>query len=131
MVTIPKEVVDILNAPESAKILVTADEKGMPNAVPVHSIVPIQEDTIAFAEIFIIHSKQNLEKNKNAVITVIQAPAAYQLKGTFAGFQTSGPLFDNFAKKMAERGMTPKSVGLIKVNEVFAASPGQGSQKLA
>ena len=132
MVSIPKDVVDVLNAPDSVKILATANEKGMPNAVPVYSIVPITDDTVAFAEIFIIHTKQNLEKNKNANITVLKAPAtAYQLKGVFTGFQTSGPVFDNFAKKMAERKMPMKSVGLIKINEVFAASPGQGSKKLA
>ena len=132
MVSIPKDVVEVLNAPDSVKILATADEKGMPNAVPVYSIVPVSDDTIAFAEIFIIHTKQNLEKNKNANVTVYKAPAtAYQLKGTFDGFQTSGPIFDNFAKKMAERKMPIKSVGLIKINEVFAASQGQGSKKLA
>ena len=132
MVNIPKEVVEVLNAPDSVKILATADERGMPNAVPVYSIVPINDDTIAFAEIFIIHTKRNLEKNKNANVTVFKAPAtAYQLKGMFDGFQTSGPVFDNFAKKMAERKMPMKSVGLIKINEVFAASPGQGSKKLA
>jgi uncharacterized protein len=132
MVSIPKDVVEVLNAPDSVKILATADEKGIPNAVPVYSIVPIRDDTIAFAEIFIIHTKQNLEKNKNANVTVYKAPAtAYQLKGTFDGFQTSGPIFDNFAKKMAERKMPIKSVGFIKINEVFAASPGQGSKKLA
>lgn len=132
MANIPKEVVDVLKAPDSVKILVTADEKGVPNAVPVYSISPVNDDTVAFAEIMIIHSKQNLEKNKNASVTVFKAPAtAYQLKGMFAGFQTSGPVFDTFSKKMSERGMSIKSVGLIKINEVFAASPGQGSKKLA
>jgi predicted pyridoxine 5'-phosphate oxidase superfamily flavin-nucleotide-binding protein len=131
-VNIPKEVVEVLNAPDSVKILATADEKGMPNAVPVYSIVPIRDDTVAFAEIFIMHTKQNLAKNKNVNLTVFKASStAYQLKGTFDGFQTSGQLFDNFAKKMAERKMPMKSVGLIKINKVFAASPGQGSKKLA
>lgn len=133
MVNIPKEVVDILNAQDSIKILASADENGMPNAVPVYSITPISDDTLAFAEMMIIHTKHNLEKTKKASVTVFKLPAtAYQLKGTFVGFQTSGQLFDNFAKRMAEYKLPPvKSVGIIKVEEVYAASPGAGSKKLA
>ena len=133
MVAIPKEVVDILNAQDSIKILASADENGVPNAVPVYSITPISNDTLAFAEMMIKHTKQNLEKMGKASVTVFKLPAtAYQLKGTFLGFQTSGLLFDNFSKRMAEYKLPPvKSVGTIKVEEVFAASPGSNSKKLA
>jgi hypothetical protein len=89
-----------------------------------------------------------LEKTGKASVTVLNSwglsagsqflpVTAYQLKGTFLGFQTSGPLFDDFSKRVAEmraRGikLPPlKSVGTIRVDEVFAASPGLNSQKLA
>lgn len=69
----------------------------MPNAAPVYSLTPVSEDTLAFAEMMIIHTKHNLEKTKKASVTVFKLPAtAYQLKGAFIGFQTSGQLFDNF-----------------------------------
>ncbi len=133
LTVIPKEVVDVLNAQDSIRILVSVDENGVPNAVPVYSITPIGDDTLAFAEMMIIHTKHNLEKTKRASVTVFKLPAtAYQLKGKFLGFQTSGPLFDNFAKKMAEHKFPPiKSVGTIKIDEVFSASPGANSKKLA
>ncbi len=145
MVAIPQEVLDVLNMQDSIKILASVDENGLPNAVPVGSIHVINDETLAFAEEFIIHTKHNLEKTKKASVTVLKLPAgwggagatAYQLKGTFLGFQTSGPLFDNFEKRNAEmraRGykLPPlKSVGTIRVDEVFAASPRLNSQKLA
>jgi predicted pyridoxine 5'-phosphate oxidase superfamily flavin-nucleotide-binding protein len=148
LVAIPKEVLDMLNAQDSIKILASADENGVPNAVPVGSITPISDDTLAFVEQFIIHTKHNLEKTGKASVTVLNrwglsangeflTVTAYQLKGTFLGFQTSGPLFDKFSRRVAEvraRGlkMPPlKSVGTIRVDEVFAASPGLNSQKLA
>jgi predicted pyridoxine 5'-phosphate oxidase superfamily flavin-nucleotide-binding protein len=133
LTVIPKEVVEVLKAQDSIKILASADENGVPNAVLVYSITPISEDTLAFAEMMIIHTKHNLDKTKKASVTVFKLPAtAYQLKGTFIGFQTSGPLFDNFAKMMAEHKLPPvKSVGTIKVEEVFSASPGANSKKLA
>jgi hypothetical protein len=56
----------------------------------------------------------------------------YQLKGTFVGFQTSGPIFENFSKKVKDAmNLQIKSVGLIKIDAVYSAAPGQDSKKLA
>jgi hypothetical protein len=133
LVSIPKEVMDVLSASDSAKMLATVDGKGIPNVVPVWSIVAVDPETIAFAELFIKKTKENLEKNKEVAIAVFKGPmTGYQLKGTFSGFQTSGPIFDSFAKKIMEAmKMQIKSVGIIKVGAVFSASPGQDSKKLA
>jgi len=148
LVAIPKEVLEILNAQDSIKVLASVDENCVPNAVYVGSMKPINDDTLAFAEEHIIHTKHNLEKTGKASVTVLSRwglsadgqilPVnAYQLKGTFLGFQTSGPLFDEFSKHVAEmraRGLKLpplKSVGTIRVDEVYAASPGAGSEKLA
>jgi predicted pyridoxine 5'-phosphate oxidase superfamily flavin-nucleotide-binding protein len=124
---------DVLSASDSAKMLATVDAKGIPNVVPVWSIVAVDAETIAFAELFIKKTKENLEKNKQVAIAVFKGPmTGYQLKGTFSGFQTNGPIFENFAKKIMEAmKMQIKSVGIIKVDTVFQASPGQDSKKLA
>ena len=124
---------DVLSTSDSAKMLATVDAKGIPNNVPMWSFVAIDPETIAFAEVFIIKTKENLEKNKQVAIAVFKGPmTGYQLKGTFSGFQTSGPVFDNFAKKIMDAmKMQIKSVGIIKVTDVFSASPGQNSKKLA
>ncbi len=133
MVSIPKDVIDVIGAPDSAKMLATVDADGVPNVVPVWSIIAVDSETIAFAELFIKKTKENLENNKKVAIAVFKGPmVGYQLKGTFAGFQTSGPVFENFSKKvMSSMKLQIKSVGFIKVDEVFAASPGQNSKKLA
>jgi predicted pyridoxine 5'-phosphate oxidase superfamily flavin-nucleotide-binding protein len=133
MVNIPKEVMDVLAASDSAKMIATTDVKGIPNVVPVWSITAVDSETIAFAELFIKRTKENLENNKNAAIAVFKGPmTGYQLKGTFVGFQTSGPIFENFSKKVKEAmNLQIKSVGLIKIDAVYSASPGQDSKKLA
>jgi len=132
LVSIPKEVMDVLSASDSAKMLATVDAKGIPNVVPLW-FVAVDPETIAFAEVFIKKTKENLEKNKQVALAVFKGPmTGYQLKGTFSGFQTSGPVFDNFAKKSMEAmKIQIKSVGIIRVTEVFCASPGQNSKKLA
>jgi predicted pyridoxine 5'-phosphate oxidase superfamily flavin-nucleotide-binding protein len=133
MVNIPKEVMDVLAVSDSAKMIATTDAKGIPNVVPVWSITAVDSETIAFAELFIKRTKENLENNKNAAIAVFKGPmTGYQLKGTFVGFQTSGPIFENFSKKVKEAmNLQIKSVGLIKIDAVYSASPGQDSKKLA
>ena len=120
MVSIPKEVMDVLNASDSAKMIATIDDKGIPNVVPLWFVV-VDPETIAFAEVFIKRTKENLEKNKQVALAVFKGPmTGYQLKGTFSGFQTSGPIFDDFAKKSMEAmKIKIKSVGIIKVTEVF------------
>jgi hypothetical protein len=58
--------------------------------------------------------------------------SGYQLKGTFTEFQTSGSIFDSFSKNVMElMKIQIKSLGIIQVNEVFEASPGKNSKKLA
>ena len=133
MAKIPKEVVDVISAQDSAKMMATADTKGIPNVVPVWSIATVDSETIAFADLFIKKTKENLAKNKNVAIAAFKGPiTGYQIKGTFVEFQTSGPVFEEFSKKiMAAMKMQIKSVGIVKVTEVFAASPGQDSKKLA
>lgn len=132
MVNIPKEVSDVISSADSAKMMATVDSKSVPNVVPVWSVIAVDSETIAFAEIFIKKTKENLEKNKNVAIAVFKGPTTgYQLKGTFVGFQTSGPVFENFSQKiMAAMKMQIKSVGIIKVDAVYSASPGQNSKKL-
>jgi uncharacterized protein len=133
MVNIPKEVIDVLAAPDSAKMIATTDAQGAPNIAPVWSITAVDQETIAFAELFIKRTKENLEATKKAAIAVFKGPTTgYQLKGTFVGFQTSGPIFETFSKNvMAAMKLQIKSVGLIKVDAVYSASPGQDSKKLA
>jgi len=133
MVNIPKDVMDILSAADSAKMMATVDAQGIPNVVPVWSIMAVDPETIAFAEIFIINTKKNLEKNKKVAIAVFKGPTTgYQLKGTFMGFQTTGPVFENMSKRLKEaRNLQVKSVGVIKVDSVFSAQGGQNSKKLA
>ncbi len=121
-----------MNAKDAIKVLATADENGVPNVAHVWSIMPVGQEQVAFAEMFIKKTKQNLEKNKKVAISVFKAPAiSYQLKGTFVGFQTSGQIFDDISKMLGERNMKVISAGVVNVDEVFAGSPGAGSKKLA
>jgi uncharacterized protein len=82
-------------------MIATTNAEGLPNVVPLWSITAVDSETIAFAELFIKRTRENLERNKKVAIAVFKGPmTGYQLKGTFAGFQTSGLLVENFSQNV-------------------------------
>jgi hypothetical protein len=130
-----KEVMDFLNDPGSAKVLATADSAVSEiNAVPKGSLRAIGDDIIAFADIFGDKTNKNLQLNKkvSALAFKTSPPGGYQIKGTFLGFQTSGELFDRFAKEVKEKiKLDIRAIGTIRVDEVYAVAPPEPGKKIA
>jgi len=129
-----KEVMDAFNDPNSAKVLATAGTALEINAVPKGSLRAIDEETVAFADIFGDKTNKNLGANKKVVALAFKTTpvAGYQIKGTFLGFQKSGELFDRFAREVKERiKLDIKGVGTIQGDEVYAVAPPQAGKKIA
>ena len=106
MAKMSKEVMDVFNDPSSAKVLATAGSSVLEiNAAPKGSLRAVSEEVIAFADIFGDKTNKNLQLNKkvSALAFKMSPVAGYQIKGTFLGFQTSGELFDRFAKEVKEK----------------------------
>ena len=132
MAKIPPEVMELFNTPDATKVMGTVDKNGIPNVVPLGSIRAVSDDTITFMEMFHIKTKENLLSNKKATVLAVKGMKAYQIKGTFTGYTSSGPLFDNMYKVSMEKFKLPiKSVGTIKVDAVYSCIPGENSRKLA
>ena len=129
-----KEVMDVFNDPKSVKVLATAGTILEIDAVPKGSLRALDEELIAFADIFGDKTNQNLEVNKKVAALAIRMDpvAGYQIKGTFQGFQTSGGLFDRFAKEVKEKiKLDIRGVGTIRVDEVYAVAPPDPGKKIA
>ena len=135
MAKLPKEAVEVFNDPGSAKVLATVGSSALEvNAVPKGSLRAVSEEVIAFADIFGDKTNKNLQLNKkvSAVAFKMNPVSGYQVKGTFLGFQTSGELFDKFAKEVKERiKLDIKAVGTIRVDEVYAVAPPEPGKKIA
>ncbi|MEW6613893.1 MAG: pyridoxamine 5'-phosphate oxidase family protein [Thermodesulfobacteriota bacterium] len=131
MAKMSKEVMDMFNDQGASKVLATVDKKGIVNVVPKGTLSALDDETVAFADIFGSKTNKNLEETKKATALSFKfPPAGYQVKGTFQGFQTSGPLFDQFAKNVKEKmKLDVKGVGTIKVDEVFTVNPRDAAKK--
>lgn len=121
----PKVVQDLFNDPDAIKFLATVDTEGKPNVVMISSLVAIDEETLAFADLMMNKTKKNLLATKKVAATVFKPPmASYQVKGTFEGFQTSGFLVDVFNEADQLRYssyLNVKQAGTIRVEEVYLA----------
>jgi hypothetical protein len=59
-------------------------------------------------------------------------PVGYQIKGTFQGFETSGEIYDSYAKRVKEQiNMDIPAVGIIKVDSIFALGPPEPGLQIA
>jgi predicted pyridoxine 5'-phosphate oxidase superfamily flavin-nucleotide-binding protein len=128
------EVMELLKDVQVPKALATCDERGTLNVVPKGTLTAIDEETLAFADIWGDKTNVNLKATQRAAVAVFKMslpPVGYQVKGTFQGFQTSGPVFDTFAKQTKEMlKLDTKSVGVIRVDEVYSAAPPNPGAKL-
>jgi predicted pyridoxine 5'-phosphate oxidase superfamily flavin-nucleotide-binding protein len=135
MAKMSKEIMDVFNDPSSAKVLATAGSTALEvNAAPKGSLRAVSDEVIAFADIFGGKTNKNLQLNKkvSALAFKMSPVTGYQVKGTFLGFQTSGELFDRFAKEVKEKiKLDIRAVGTIRVDEIYAVAPPEPGKKIA
>jgi predicted pyridoxine 5'-phosphate oxidase superfamily flavin-nucleotide-binding protein len=137
MVDVPSDLFELLTSrdPGILKAIVTVNAEGIPNIAPMGSITALDFDVIAFGDVSLLHTRENLEgNNQRVVIFVYKAPTtAYQIKGTFLNFQDSGAIYEQFVDVLAEMGAKAslRAVGLVKVDAVYSSKPGDYSKKLA
>lgn len=139
MAKLPQEVKDILQDQTVPKVVATVDSDGNPNVTPKTSLMNIDDETLAFADLYGRRTRtfKNLETTKKVSVLAFKVPVAppftaYQIKGTFAGYHDAGPLFDQFAKALKEAlGVDIAGVGMVKVDAVYSQSPQDAGKQLA
>lgn len=126
MEVLSDEAMSLFNNPGASKVLSTIDSLGALNVVPKGSLSAIDKKTLIYAEIAGGKTEKNLKPgNRVAALAFTVSPlAGYQVKGRFEGFQTNGSLFEKVGKKVKEMiHVDIRSVGVIKIEEVFSVAP--------
>jgi len=130
MVKMPKEVMDMFNDWGVSKAIATVDSAGKLNVVPVLTFSVVDEETLAFADVFLGKTKANLDATKTVAVTAFKGTKGYQIKGTFLEFQDAGAIFAKKKELVKEKlKLDAKSVGLINVEEVYSVSVGPEAGK--
>ena len=130
MTRIPKEVQEFMK--DQLAWCATAATDGVPNTTPKGTVRIIDEEHIAFADLFSRKTRTNLQENPHVAITFIDEKShkGYQIKGS-AQMLASGPLFDQIATELKKAPNMPplKYVVNIKVDAIFDQSVGQEAGK--
>lgn len=121
---IPKEIQDFI--PGKMAWVATADSAGRPNAAPKGSMQIIDDQTLLYADIFPKKTADNLEKNPQISVSIVDGGKGYQLKGRAEQLK-SGPAYDQLKAAMAEKFPNlppPKHAVRITVEEIYSLTPG-------
>ena len=118
---------EALKGEMTPKFLATRNTEGMPNVVPVVSLLPAddQPDTLFFGNFLLRKSIKNLEEDTRVgVLVITQALQGWILKGNFLGFQRTGPYVDqqmssSLLRYNAYTGI--RNAGIIRVRSVEEA----------
>jgi len=123
----PRQVMEKFNHPKAIKFLATVGEDGRPNVVCIASLRAMDEETLIYADTVGVKTRKNLKPNSPVAANVLlpEKSISYQVKGTFLGFQTSGPHFE-FLNYLPEFRYNTyfgvRAAGVIRVDEVYSAS---------
>jgi hypothetical protein len=131
----PKEIMEPFNNPRAVKFLATVDEDGKPNNAMIGSMMAVDEETLAFADMMMKKTRVNLESTGKVAATVWKpAMASFQVKGKFAGWVTAGPIIDMYNQPDPIRLSVTSNVdkvGLIKVEEIYLSQMPFPGRRLA
>ncbi len=127
MAKMPQQVIDKFNHPRAVKFLATVGEDGRPNVVYIASLRAVDDETLIYADTVGVKTKKNLKPSSPVAINVLlqEKLVSYQVKGTFQGFQTSGPYFELLNSLHEFKYNTyfgVRAAGVIRVDEVYSAS---------
>lgn len=123
-VNIPKEIQDFI--PGKMAWVATVDASGRPNVAPKGSMRIIDDQTLLYADIFPKKTSDNLAKNPQIAVSIVEGHVGYQFKGR-AEQLSSGPAYEEVKAALAEKMPDlppPKCAVRITVEEIYSLTPG-------
>ena len=127
MVKVPEEIRNVFEKQRVIPIA-TADMKARPNVILVGMWFWADDETIVISDNYLNKTKKNIEENPQIALNGWADGKSYQIKGR-AHFEASGPLAER-VREIANRGERKypgKAALVIKVEEVYRGSGGQGA----
>ncbi len=119
MTALPAKVKDFLNRPEPVKMLVTADSSGQPRGIVCGSIFVPDDETLAIGEVFMNTTKNNLEMNPKAAVTVAFGGEAYNISVSVIARHTEGDLLNVMNERLSKVNLKARAVWTFMVEAVF------------
>ncbi len=114
---------------ESTKIISTVAEDGEVHSIVAGSIIVVDDDTMAVAEVFMNTTSANLRANSKVALLAIKGMESYLVSATVQNRFTDGELFDKFSKMFESMKFKPKAVWTFSVDKIYDEGAGANSGK--
>jgi uncharacterized protein len=128
MAKLTKEMKDLIKK-QKVCFVATADKNGKSNVSPKGSIYVVDDETLAFADLYSQKTRANLKANPNIALAVVDLKAlkGYQFKGK-AELLEEGNIYNDvvcYLQTLPMRLPDPQYVVKIKVEEIFNLGMGK------
>lgn len=129
---LPTEVMDLINDPQSIKILSTSSGGDMLHSVPLGSLNALSPDAIVCGKILMKETHDNLGKAQKShgfvSVLAVKGKEAYQVRCKPKEFSIDGPIFQALRGKLPEK-MPLFGVWLLEPIEIINQTPGPEAGK--
>ncbi|WP_029488394.1 hypothetical protein [Candidatus Epulonipiscium viviparus] len=115
--------------PASTKVISTVSKENEVHSIVAGSIMVIDNDTLAIAEVFMNTTSANLAANNQAAFLAVKGMESYLINATVQKRHTDGPLFDTIAEKFAAMNMSIKAIWTFTVDKIYNESAGPDGGK--
>ncbi len=124
-----ENVTNLFKDKESVKVISTVSKDGEVHSIVAGSIMVVDDNTMAVAEVFMHTTAANLESNNKASLLAVKGMESYLVNGTVGARFTDGALFDAVAGNFAKMNMQIKAVWTFTVDKIFDESAGPNGGK--
>ena len=127
MTKLTKEMKDLIEV-QKVCFVATADQNGKTNVSPKGSIFVVDDETLAFADLYSKKTRVNLKVNPHIALAVVDLKGlkGYQFKGK-AELLEEGNIFNDvvcYLKTLPLKLPDPQYVVKIKIGEIYDLRPG-------
>lgn len=119
MVSIPKNVMDLLSAPDSVKVIATVSPDGQPHVIAAGTIGALDAETMMIGRVLTKTSAENIKSGKKVAFLVTKGLESYSINAVLKDVQSSGPVYDAVNAKLAGMHLHASELMFFSVTAVF------------
>ncbi len=114
---------------ESIKVVSSVSADGELHSIVAGSVMVVDDDTMAVAEVMMNTTSTNLKANNKVAILGVKGMESYLVTGTVQKRNTDGELYDALAEKFAAMKMQIRGVWTFNIEKIYNESAGPDAGK--
>ncbi len=114
---------------ESVKVVSTVSKEGEIHSIVAGSVMVVDDNTMAVAEVFMNTTSGNLAVNNTVSLLAVKGMESYLVVGKVQKRNTDGALYDTLSETFAKMNMQIKAVWTFSVDKIYDESAGPNGGK--